>query len=72
MRTLEENKMVTIEAGDWVTALNCAACGALIGFAIGAWELMLECFMTGNWGPLEIYGSAVIETCSACVQGGGE
>ncbi len=72
MRTLEENKMVSVEAGDWTTVVACIACGAGLAAVGLCWEAFVA-YSTATGGEFaKLYGEALFAVCATCLAGGGE
>ena len=69
MRTLDENKMVAVEAGDWATANGCGICAAGIVAAGICWETLLAMLMGGAGEAVALYGLALVDACKNCLYG---
>ena len=69
MRSLDENKMVAVEAGDWETVGYCALCIAGAAAAGICVEALLAMIAAGGGEAVVLYGIAVVEACKACYYG---
>jgi len=70
MRTIDENKMVSIEAGDAGTVLACIGCAAAIGVAIACIHEVIAMLLTPGANDLVVqYGTGTAALCLLCYYG---
>ena len=70
MRTIDENKMVSIEAGDAATVIACGVCAAAIAAALLSWKEMVAMLLTPGSNQLVLkLGETAAKACAQCVYG---